>query len=150
MRPRNGNSPVEILGRRSSRGGGEHGRNNPAIGQDAEKLLAAGVAAIGRKTEKALEEDHGALLDAVAGDVFQVEIAATRAVDVAHEGERHRPGVKPLVAGLTSPRPQAYQRGKEVGDSTATGTQAIRTPASGADHFAGLAGTMARQHIQND
>jgi hypothetical protein len=150
MTPRNDICPVGILGRRFSRSGGKHGRNDPAIGQDAKKLLAAGVAAIGRKTEEALQKDQGALLDPVAGDMFQFEIATARAVDVAHEGERDGPGVKPLVARLTSPGPQAHQRGKEVGDSSATGTQAIRTPAPGADHFAGFARIMARQHIQND
>lgn len=132
------------------RSGRKHRGNNPAIGQHAKKLLAAGVAAIGGKAQEALQEDQSALLHSVARDVFQVEIPATRAVNVMHEGERYRPGIKPQIARLASPWPQLNQRGEEVGDAAATGTQAIRTPASGADHFAGWNPIMARQHIQNE
>jgi hypothetical protein len=89
------------------------------VGQQAKKLLAAGVAAIRGKTKKALYRNQRAPLDAFPCHVLEIEIPATRAVGVAHEGNRDRPGIKPDFAPLASPRAQTDQSGEEVGDATA-------------------------------
>ena len=57
--------------------------------------------------------------DSFPRDVLEIEIAAARAVDVAREGNRDRPGIKPQVARLASPGPQTDQCGEKVGDATA-------------------------------
>ncbi len=119
------------------------------MGQQAEKLLAAGIAAIGRKTKKPLCDNQGALLDSFPSDVLEIEIPATRAVSVTHEGNCDRPGVKPQVACLTPPRPQTYQRGEKVADAAAARARAIPTPALRTDHLAALSPVTAGQHIQN-
>jgi hypothetical protein len=89
------------------------------VGQKAEKFLAAGVAAIRRKTEKSLHVGQCALVDAFARDALQVEIPAAGAVSEAHERNRHGPGMEPQVARLASPGPQAQQRSEKVGGASA-------------------------------
>jgi hypothetical protein len=117
--------------------------------QQAEEFLAAWVAAIGRKTKKALQDYEGALRDAFAGHVLKIEITATRAVNVMHKGNGNSPGVEPKLAGLASPRTQANQRAEKISYATAMRTKAIATPASRANHLAGLSPVTAAQHIQN-
>lgn len=104
--------------------------------QQAEKFLAAGVAAIGGETEKALQEYQRAGIDAIAGDVLEIEIPASRAVSVTSEGNRHAPGIESLVAGAASPGTQLNSRGKEVADASAMRTETFLTSALGTDHFA--------------
>ena len=89
------------------------------MGQEAEKLLAARVAAIGRKTEKPLDPKQRALIDSFPRNVLEIEIPATRTMNEMHEGNRHGPGIKSQIAGAASPGPQTHQRGEEVGDAAA-------------------------------
>jgi hypothetical protein len=99
--------------------GGNHGWNNPPVRQQAEELLAAGVATISRKSKEALHRNQRASLDSLPRNVLEIKIPATRAVNVAHKGNRDRPGIKPQVASPASPGPQSDQRGEEVGDAAA-------------------------------
>jgi hypothetical protein len=89
------------------------------MGQQTEKLLSAGIAAIGGKPEIPFNHIKEARPDSFPCNVLEVKIATTRAVDVAHEGNRDRPGIKPQVARLASPGPQTYQCGEKVGDAAA-------------------------------
>ena len=102
--------------------------------QQAEELLPAGIAAIGGKAEKPLHARQEALVDAIAPDVLQIEIATARAVGIAHEGSRDRPGIESPVASVAAPRTQTQQRADEVGNAISVRAETIRTSALRANH----------------
>jgi hypothetical protein len=117
MTSRNFNLRVRSRNGDPARRAGKHGRDDSPIGQQAEEFLAAWIAAIGWETKIPFDDIEDARPDPFPCDMLEVEISATRAVDVVHEGNRDRPGIKPQVACLASPGPQTHQRGEEVGDS---------------------------------
>ncbi len=112
MTPRNFDPCLRSRNGDLARRGGKHGRNDSPISQQAKKLLAAGIAAVGGETKIPFNEIEDARPDSFARDLLEVEIAAARAVDVTHEGDCDCPGIKPQVTCLASPGPQLYQRGE--------------------------------------
>ena len=73
------------------------------MGPQAEELLAAGVAAIGGKTEEALYVNQKPVLDAPSRDALEIEIPAPRAMSVPRKRERHAAGMKAEIARVASP-----------------------------------------------
>jgi len=86
-------------------GNGGNRRHDPAVGPNAEELLAAWVAAVGRQRQQTLQEIKGSPVDPVAGDPIEIEISASPAVGVAHEPHSHAAGMKAVVARVTPPWP---------------------------------------------
>ena len=82
---------------------GEGGHNAAKL-QDAEEAVAAGIAAIGGKTQPAFHKDEGAGFDAFAGDMLEIEIAAARTMGEAFEDGSDSPGVKSPLAAVAAPR----------------------------------------------
>jgi hypothetical protein len=88
--------------------------------EQAEEFLAAGVAAIGGKTEETLRRNQRSLFDSLPRDVLEVEISASRAVGVMDERSGDPPGIKSQVACVASPGSQTDQGRKKITDATAT------------------------------
>lgn len=82
--------------------------------EQAEEFLAAGIAAIGGKTKKALHRNQRTLFDSFSSDVLEIEIPTAWTVDVVREGNGDGPGVKPQVACLASPGTQTDQGRKKI------------------------------------
>lgn len=114
--------------------GRHHRRKNAPIWQDTEESLPAGVAAVGRKPQKAFQEDQSALLHAIPRNVLEIEVSAPRAVGIPRERERHEPGVESPVARVASPGPQSDRGAQEIEYPAAVRTITISTPALRADH----------------
>jgi len=102
--------------------------------QYAEEAVAAGVAAVGGKSQPALQENEGAVFDAFAGDMLEIEIAATRTMRVAFEDGSDALGVKPAIATVASPGAQAGAAEYKVQYSVAVGAKTIPTAAPGTNH----------------
>ena len=87
--------------------------------------MAAGIAAVGGKTQPALHKDQRAVFDPFAGDMLQIEIAAAGAVRESFEDGSDTPGVKSMLATVTAPRAQAGRREHEVQNSIAVRAETI-------------------------
>jgi len=114
------------------------------VGQYAEKLLAARIAAVGRKAEKALHKNKGAVIDSIAGNVQQIEIPASRAVRVTREGQGHAPGVKAPIARAASPGTELKEGGEEIRDAPPMRSETFFTSALRTNHFADWSSNWAR------
>jgi hypothetical protein len=112
---------------------GERGHNAAEL-QDAEEAMAAGIAAIGRKTQPALHKDQSAGFDAFAGDMLEIEIAAAGTVREAFEDSGDSPGLKSPLAAVAPPRAQAGSSECEVENSVAVRAKTIVTAALRTDH----------------
>jgi len=104
------------------------------VREQAEEFLAAGIAAVRGKAKKPLHAGQDTLIDAIAPNVLRVEIAAARAMGIAREGSRDRPGVKALIASVAAPWAQPQQRAYEIGNAASVRAVAIRAPALRTDH----------------
>jgi len=102
--------------------------------QDAEEAVAAGIAAIGGKTQPAFHKNEGAIFDAFAGDMLEIEIAAAGTVRVAFEGGSDSPGMKSVLAAVASPRTQAGRSEHEVENSVAVRAKTIVTATLRTNH----------------
>jgi hypothetical protein len=91
--------------------GFHHHRQDAPELQDAEEAVAAGIAAVGGKSQPALQEDEGSGFHAFTGNMLEVEIPAAGTVRVAFQTGGHPPGVKAPVTAVTSPGPQTRQTG---------------------------------------
>jgi len=111
-----------------------HRRQYPPKGQQAEEFLAAGIAAVSRKSQKALNRNHQSLVDAIARNMLQVKIPAARAVCESGKIQGYPAGVETEVARVATPWPQTHQRANEIEDTAAVRTKTVRTAALGADH----------------
>ena len=87
--------------------------------------MAAGIAAVGGKTQPALHKDQRAVFDPFAGDMLQIEIAAAGTVRESFEDGSDTPGVKSMLATVTAPRAQAGRREHEVQNSVAVRAETI-------------------------
>lgn len=87
--------------------------------------MAAGIAAVGGKTQPALHKDQRAVFDPFAGDMLQIEIAAAGTVRESFEDGSDTPGVKSMLATVTAPRAQAGRREHEVQNSIAVRAETI-------------------------
>ena len=87
--------------------------------------MAAGIAAVGGKTQPALRKDQRAVFDPFAGDMLQIEIAAAGTVRESFEDGSDTPGVKSMLATVTAPRAQAGRREHEVQNSVAVRAETI-------------------------
>jgi hypothetical protein len=87
--------------------------------------VAAGIAAVGGKTQPALHKDQRAVFDPFAGDMLQIEIAAAGTVRESFEDGSDTPGVKSMLATVTAPRAQAGRREHEVQNSIAVRAETI-------------------------
>jgi len=87
--------------------------------------VAAGIAAVGGKTQPALRKDQRAVFDPFAGDMLQIEIAAAGTVRESFEDGSDTPGVKSMLATVTAPRAQAGRREHEVQNSVAVRAETI-------------------------
>jgi len=87
--------------------------------------VAAGIAAVGGKTQPALHKDQRAVFDPFAGDMLQIEIAAAGTVRESFEDGSDTPGVKSMLATVTAPRAQAGRREHEVQNSVAVRAETI-------------------------
>ena len=79
--------------------------------QHAEETVTAGVAAIGGKSQPALQKNEGSGLHALPGDVFEVEVPAAGTMRVAFQTGGYAPSVESPVAPVTSPGPQTRETG---------------------------------------
>ncbi len=102
--------------------------------QDAEEAVAAGIAAIGRKTQPALHKDEGAGFDAFTGDMLEIEIAAAGTVREAFQDGGDTPGMKSPLAAMAAPRAQTGRCEYEVENSVAVRAKTIVTTTLRADH----------------
>lgn len=109
------------------------GPNTPELPR-AEKPMAARVTAVGGKSEPALEQYHGPSLDALAGNMLQVEIAAAWTMRVALKRCGHAPTVKSAIAGVASPGTQPDHAGNEIEYAVAVRSKAIHTAALRTNH----------------
>ena len=112
---------------------GESG-HNPTELQNAEKAVAAGIAAIGRKTQPAFHKNEGASFDAFAGDMLEVEIAAAGTVCEAFQVGSDTPGMKSPLAAVAAPRAQAGRSKHEVENSVAVRAKTIVTATLRTNH----------------
>lgn len=105
---------------------GIHGRgaNAPKL-PGAEKPMAAGIAAIGRKSKPALQHNHRPGFHSLARNMFQVEVAASRTMSVALERGGHAPAVESVIASMAPPRPQANHTGYEIEYATSMRSKTI-------------------------
>lgn len=115
--------------------GHERGRPDAAQRQNAEESLAARVAAIGGKSEKALGGHQRPAFDAIARQPLQIEITAARAVSEAQKRPGDARGVKTLVASVAAPRAQSGGAGKKVRDTTPVRAETIRAAALRTNHL---------------
>ena len=111
-----------------------HGRQNAAEFANAEEALAAGIAAVGGKSEPALQENQGAVFHSFAGDVLDIEIAAARAVREAFQDGCDAPGLKAVLAAVTAPGAQASATEEEVEGSVAVRAKTIVTATLWTNH----------------
>jgi len=72
---------------------------------EREEPIAAGVAAISREMQHALQPGEPAR-NVLAGDTLQVEIATLRTMNVKVIRNGHYPGEEPGFAGPTTPGPK--------------------------------------------
>ncbi len=117
----------------AERGGDRRGQDAPER-QRAEESLPAGVAPVGGESEPSLQGDHGATLDPVGGNMFEVKIPATRAVRVTRERHRHHRSMKSQIARMTSPGPQPNHGGEIVERAAAVGPKTVDASALWANH----------------
>lgn len=80
----------------------------------AEEFCAAGIAAIGVKSEQALRPEKISFVNALARNSLQIEVATPRAMGVPRIDGRDLPGIKTVFAGAATPRAQAEEREKHV------------------------------------
>lgn len=88
-------------------GGIAHGGQDTAEAAHAEKTFAARTASVCGKSEQAFQPEQGAIIDALAGDMFEVEIPTSRAMHVPDESDGHAPGAKAHVTGVAPPGTQS-------------------------------------------
>jgi hypothetical protein len=112
----------------------DHGRKDTAKFADAEEAVAARVTAVGGKSEPALQENEGALFHSFAGDVFDIEIAAARAVREAFQDGCDAPGLKAVFAAVATPGAQAGATEEEIEDSVAVRAKTAVTATLRTDH----------------
>jgi len=84
----------------------ERGHDAPEL-QDTKEAVSARVAAIGGKAQPAFHKDKGAVFDAFAGNMLEIEIAAARTMRVAFQGGCDAPGMEAALAAVAAPGPQA-------------------------------------------
>jgi hypothetical protein len=109
------------------------GENSPER-FDAEEAMAAGVAAIGGKSEPALECDQCAGFDAFARNVFEIKVSAAGAVRVHRIGGRHFPRVEALLAFHAAPGPHARNIRDKVDHTSAVGPVTLNASTSRTNH----------------
>jgi len=90
------------------------GRHNAPKGQRAKKSLAAGVATIGGKLQPSLGGNQRAVLHALAGNMFEVEVSTPGAVRETSEGDCDPPCIEPAIAGVASPGLQVSHRKQKI------------------------------------
>ena len=105
----------------------DHRRQDAAEFADAEETVAAGIAAVGGKSEPALQENQGAIFHTFAGDMLDIEITAARTVREAFKVGSDAPGLKAVLAAVTAPGAQAGAAEQEVQDSVAVRAKTIVT-----------------------
>jgi hypothetical protein len=115
---------------------GNDGGKDASKGQQAEEFLPARIAAIGWKSEEALEEHQSAILHPVTRDALEVEVSAARAVGIPREGDRHARGIESKFACEAAPGLPSDRAAKEVCYACSAGTKTVSTPALRADHLA--------------
>jgi hypothetical protein len=112
----------------------DHCGQDAAEFADAEEAVAAGIAAVGGKSEPALQENEGAVFHTFAGDMLDIEIAAAGAVREALEDGSDAPGLKAVLAAVTAPGAQAGATEEEVEDSVAVRAKTIVTATLWTNH----------------
>lgn len=116
-------------------GSGIHQRRDDAAELPrAKKPMPAGVTAIGRKSEPALQRDHRPGLDAFTRNMLQVEVPAPRAVSVALENGGDTPTVESAITSVASPRSQADRARNEIEYPATVRPKAIRTATLRTNH----------------
>jgi len=111
-----------------------YGRQNAPEFADAEKAVAARVAAVGGKLEPALQDNECAFFHSFARDVLDIEIAAARAVRKAFQDSCNPPGVKTVLAAVAAPGAQAGPTEEEIEDSVAVRAKTIVTATLRTNH----------------
>jgi hypothetical protein len=111
-----------------------HSGQNAAEFADTEEAMAAGIAAVGGKSEPPLQKNEGAIFDAVAGDMLDIKIAAAGAVREAFEDGSHPPGMKAPIATVAAPGTQAGDTESKVEDTVAVRTKTIITATLWTNH----------------
>jgi hypothetical protein len=112
----------------------DHGGQDTAEFADAEEAVAAGVTAVGGKSEPALQKNEGAIFDTVAGNMLNIEIAAAGAVREAFEDGSDPPGMKAPIATVATPGTEAGDADSKVEDSVAVRTKTIVTATLWTNH----------------
>jgi hypothetical protein len=96
--------------------------------------VAAGIAAVGGKTQPAFHKNEGAVFDAFAGNMLEIEIAAAGTMRETFEDGSDAPGVKSPLAAVAAPRAQAGRGEHEVENSVAVRAKTIVTATLRANH----------------
>jgi len=112
----------------------DHGRQDTAEFANAEETVAAGIAAVGGKSEPALQKNEGAIFHSFARDMLDIEIAAARAVREAFQDGCDAPGLKAVLAAVAAPRAQAGATEEEVEGSVAVRAKTIVTATLWTNH----------------
>lgn len=147
--PHRSRSSVIALGSRwFPRRGVKRGCNDPPEPQDAEEPLPAGIAPVCGKTHEALQSDHRPFLDALARNMLQIKIPASGAMRVPHELQGNTRAMKPVIAGVATPRFQTEKSKDEVDRSASMRTKAIRAAALRTDHLPRSPVSPVRESIQ--
>lgn len=71
--------------------------------KNTEESLAARIATVGVKSEKALHKEKGAVFNPLAGDPLEIEVPTFGAVSETSEGDRHAMTVKAALASMAAP-----------------------------------------------
>jgi hypothetical protein len=117
------------------RGAFRHGgRYDQARRQNAEKALAARIAAQGRDAQKSFQRYERSLVDAIARYMFQIEISAARAMSVTKKGPSDALGVETFIASAAAPREQPERANHPIEHTTAARAETIRTAALWTNH----------------
>jgi hypothetical protein len=115
---------------------GRHGGwHNTPKSQHAKESLAARVAAIGGKLQPSLGANQRAVVHALAGNAFEVEVPAPGAVRETSEGDCDSPCVEPAIAGVASPGFQVSHRKQKIQCTVAVRTKTVCAAALGTYHL---------------
>lgn len=114
---------------------------------DAEKSLAAGIAAVGRESQQPFDQKQSTVVNALSRNAVEIEVAALGAMRQMKEAQRHSPRIKAQFACLAAPGTASRQCEKEVSGSGTVGAETFGAAALRANHQYILSNL--QQHSQN-
>lgn len=104
------------------------------IDKPAEESLAAGWATVGGEAQDSLQPFQVAVEREAAGNLFEGEAAALRAVRVPDQRDRNVPGVKAILARAATPGTQLRDADRVVRHAFTMRAGAVRRITFGTNH----------------